>query len=373
MRFWALVASLAALGGISGLRAQTVIPSSNERPEQAVFFFGDVLLEDGSVPPDSVLIQRVCRGRVIFAARTDPRGHFSFSVEGTAGNAVPTDASQPGAQAPDTGKALNGSSSQYTNPITSALQDCELQAILAGFRVESVRLAVHSTSDAGRIGTLFLHPLSRAGALTVSVTTAAAPANARRAYEKGLEAASNQKWDAAADEFTKAVTIYPKYAIAWYQLGRARLSRNEMAGAMEAWNEARKQDPKYVSPYQSLAAVADRQQDWTASEEYSREWFQLDPEDFPAAYLFNAVANARLNRIEAAESAARGGLRVDKDRRLPRLNFVLGLILMQKQQYAEAVKCFQAYLELAPDAHDAAAVREQLMKLEQGAAAGRPN
>jgi TolA-binding protein len=369
MRRWTLAVPLAVVASISGIRAQTGGPSGNER---IVFFFGDVVLEDGSAPPDPVLIQRVCKGRAIFAANTDLRGHFSFSVERSDSNNASADASQPTAQAPDLGKAMNQTSTQYTNPITSGLQDCELQPVLAGFRSASVPLSVRSMSDGGRVGTIILHPLARAGALTISVSTAGAPANARKAYDKGLEAASHQKWDAAGDEFSKAVAIYPKFAIAWFQLGQVHLNRNDLDGAIAAWNQALKQDPKYVRPYESLAAVADRRQDWTASEQYSREWLQLDPEDFPAAYLFNAVANARLNRIDAAERSAREGLRVDKEHRLPRLQYVLGLILMQKRQFSESEQCLRTYLQLAPNAHDAALVREQLVKLEQGAGTAQP-
>jgi tetratricopeptide (TPR) repeat protein len=366
MRFRWLVVPLTALAGSPGIGLLGAYQA-----ERAFVISGDVRLEDGSVPSDSVLIQRMCQGRAVFAARSDVQGHYSFSVETGNGNSATADASQVAAQASDVTKAVNQTSSQYTNPITSALRDCELQAVLSGFRTESVPIAVRSMSDNGRVGTMILHPLSRAGSLTISATTAAAPANARKAYEKGLEASSRQNWNAASDELTKAVTIYPRFAAAWYQLGQVRQNRNQPAGAVEAWNEARKQDPKYVKPYESLAALADRQQDWAAAEQYSREWLQLDPEDFAAAYLVNAVANARLNRVEAAERAARAGVRVDRDHQIPRLHYVLGLILMQKAEFAESAACLRTYLELAPGARDAATVREQLAKLEQSAASGR--
>jgi tetratricopeptide (TPR) repeat protein len=362
MRLWALAILLAALAGIPAIWGQA--PNQSERN---VFISGNVRLEDGSPPQDAVLIQQVCNGRAVFSARTDARGYFSFPVDTGGGVTASADASQAPAQSPDLGKAINRSSTQYTNPITTALRDCEVKAVLPGFRTESIPLAVRSASDDGRIGTIVLHPLSRSDVLTISVTTAAAPANAKKAYEKGMEAFKKQEWDSAASEFTKAVKIYPKFAVAWYQLGQVRQNRNDSAGAEEAWNESRKQDPKYVKPYESLAAQADRQQDWMAAERYSGEWLQLDPEDYAAAYLINAIANARLNRPEAAERVARQGLRVDKDRRIPRLNYVLGLILLQKQDYAESAKCFRTYLELAPDAHDAATVREELAKLEHGA------
>jgi tetratricopeptide (TPR) repeat protein len=80
------------------------------------------------------------------------------------------------------------------------------------------------------------------------------------------------------------------------------------------------------------------------------------------------VANARLSRPVEAEKAAREGLRLDKEFRIPRISYVLGLILMDKKEYAESAKCFRKYLELAPNANDAAVVRQQVPKLEELAA-----
>ena len=356
MRLRVLLICLAALAGVPQLPGQA---------EKVFVVTGDVRLEDGSTPPDAVQINRVCNGRAIAAAQTDSMGHFSFSVEAGNKATATADAGASTNQAWDLNKALNETSSQYTNPITTALRGCEVQAVLSGFGTQSVPLSVHDISDDGRVGTIVLHPLSRSGALTISATTAAAPAAAKKAYERGLEFFTKAKWDEAESELTKAVTMYPRFAVAWYQLGQVRQRRNAPAGAIEAWNEARKQDPKYLKPYESLAAWADRQGDWAAAEQYSREWLQLDPEDFAAAYLINAIANARLNRIDTAELAARSGLRVDKERRIPRLDYVLGLILMQKQQYAESAQYLRTYLELSPDARDAPAVREQIAKLER--------
>lgn len=364
MRIRALVISLTALAGIAPTWGQT---------EVVVIVSGDVRMEDGTAPPDAVQINRVCGGRTTVAARTDSMGHFNFSVSAGGSTTATADAGQAPPPASNLNKALNASSTQYTNPITTELRDCEVEAVLSGFRAESVRLSIRDTSDDGRVGTIVLHPLSRSGALTVSVTTAGAPVTAKKAYDKALEAIGKEKWDVAESELSKAVKIYPKFAIAWHQLGLVRQKRNEPPAAIEAWKEALKQDPKYVKPYESLAALADRQENWMAAEQYSREWLQLDPDDFAAAYLINAIANARLNRIDAAELAARGGLRVDKDRKVPRLDYVMGLILIQKQQYADAAKFLRTYLELVPNARDAAIVREQVAKLDHQTDGGPPH
>ncbi len=366
-RTWVPAGMMLAVAAAHGQNpGQAAIDKSEER---VVFFTGSVMLEDGSAPADSVRIEKVCDGRTSFEAWTDEKGHFGFKVTPGGSDVSSGDASLGATQRNDElNKAMNATSTQYSMPITQALRNCWLRAVLPGYRSENVNMAIKSTLDDARMGTIILHPLSRASALVVSATTLQAPASARKAYDKGLEAMRAQKWDAAISEFGKAVKIYPKYAIAWYQLGLARQSRNDLAGAVEAWQEAQKSDPRYVKPYENLTLAADHRGDWEESEKYSHLWLQLDPEDFPGAYLLNAVANARLNRPEEAERAVREGLRLDKDQKIPRMSYVLGLILMDKKEYAESAKCFRKYLELAPNANDAAIVRQQLPKLEELAA-----
>jgi hypothetical protein len=93
--------------------------------------------------------------------------------------------------------------------------------------------------------------------------------------------------------------------------------------------------------------------------------FTQNPDDFPSAYLFSAFAKAKLGKVEEAEQAARLGVRIDKDHGVPKLNYVLGILLMQKRAYAESAQCFRTYLEQAPNSNEAAMIRQQLPKLER--------
>jgi len=366
-RTWVCAGVLLAVGAAARAQypGQAAIDKSAER---VVFFTGNVMVDDGSPPADTVRIERVCSGLATFEAWTDEKGHFGFKVSPNGRDVSGSDASAQGQGPTELNKALNGNSTQYTMPITSTLKNCELRAVLAGYRSEAVSMSIKSTMDDARVGTIMLHPLSRASSLTVSATTLQAPPSARKNYQKGLEDMRLEKWDAAAADLAKAVKIYPKFAIAWYQLGLARHNRQDAAGALEAWKEAQQSDPRYIKPYENLTVAADRRGDWAESEKYSHLWLQLDPEDFPGAYLFNAIANARLNKPDQAERAAREGLSLDKDQKIPRISYVLGLILMDKKAYAESARCFRKYLELAPNANDAAIVRQQLPKLEELAA-----
>lgn len=360
----------------TGARGQTLggqnpLPNYDGSSELVAFFSGQVLLDDGSAPDDPVRIERICEGHTTFEGWTDEKGRFSFKVEPVADGNAAGDATQQTAQPAELNRPTLPVT-RYSTAVTSLLRTCELQAVLPGFRSDRVSMAVHSSLSDARLGTIVLHALSRAAALTVSATTLQAPANARKAYEKGLAAMREQKWNAAAGQFTKAVGAYPKYAIAWYELGLARQQRKDLAGARDAWLAAQRSDPKYVKPYESLTALADRRGDWAECERYSRAWIDLDPEDFPGAYLLNALANARLHRMEAAESAAREGVRVDKDHRIPRLSYVLGVVLMEKHELTESEKYLRTYLDLAPKAQDAALVRAQLVELEKVTAAPSP-
>ena len=119
--------------------------------ERVVFFTGSVMLDDGSPPADSVRIERVCNGRTSFETWTDVKGHFGFKVSSSGSDTTSGDASLPATQRSDElNKAMNASSTQYSMPITQALRNCELRAVLSGYRSESVSMAIKSTKDDAR-------------------------------------------------------------------------------------------------------------------------------------------------------------------------------------------------------------------------------
>ncbi len=348
-----------------------VNPSSSiERlsQEHTVYISGKVMLADGAAPPDPVQIQRVCDGRTHIEGVTDSTGQFNFKVEsGNADNGV-ADATQSAGPPADLSKPF-GNSTQYSNPVSTMLRNCEVHAVLSGYRTETVRIDAHSVHDGVRLPDIVLHPLTRGDTLAVSVTTLSAPPAAVKAYDKGIEAEKQQKLDAAAVGFTKAVKVYPQYAAAWYQLGLLRQKQNDFEAAADAWKQARQSDPKFVKPLEGLTLLADARGDWVASERYSAEWIELDPDDFPAAHLYHAIAEARLNRMADAEKDARTALKLDKNHSIPRISYVLGLILLNKHEYTESAQCFRTYLALAPGARDAAVVQTELARIEQAAAA----
>jgi hypothetical protein len=79
------------------------------------------------------------------------------------------------------------------------------------------------------------------------------------------------------------------------------------------------------------------------------------------------VANYNLRRLEAAEKSVRSAQRLDTRHAYPQIGRLLGDILALNRQYAEAAGEFRQYLELAPEAADAPAVRQKLEDAEKRA------
>jgi tetratricopeptide (TPR) repeat protein len=331
-----------------------------EMPRQ-IYLSGSVRLGDGTIPPASVVIERVCGGVVRPEAYTDSRGNFSFIVGGQ-NSAIFADASVAGP---------NTSSPGQQNGINErSLTGCEIRANLPGFLSDSIILGFRGALDDPEIGVIHLHRLANVEGYTFSITTALAPKDARKTYEKGLDDMKKKKWADAERELSKSVGIYPKYAVAWYELGRAYQQLKKFDDANHAHLEAIKIDSKFISPYGELATMAAAQQKWDDVDQYTSQMLKLNPYIVPEIYFYSAVANYNLKKMDVAERRAREGAKNDTQHRVPRINHLLGLILAQKQEYKEAAENMRVYLKYSPNAKDADTVKQQVAEMEKAIAPG---
>jgi tetratricopeptide (TPR) repeat protein len=189
-------------------------------------------------------------------------------------------------------------------------------------------------------------------------------AGSMKALERATEAFKKRKPDEAVKELKKAVEIYPRYALAWFDLGRVYESRNRFKEAVEAYGHSVEADDKYLYPYERLYILTANQEQWPQVLEFTRRVLRLDPLDFPRAYYFSAIANLNLNDLDAAEKSAREAVKLDLAGN-PRAGYVLGVILARKQNFAEASDLLRAYLKAVPKSTDADMVKRQLGELEK--------
>src|SRR5205085_3424026 len=179
------------------IQKQTQLPVTMQRP---LYASGKVTLDDGTPPPEAVVRQLVCKASPRSIGYTDSKGRFSIDLGNRNNSAIFADASQSGPGFGDAGmSSMNSSLPQTRGGSGSGLTErnlmgCELQASLPGFRSDTVNLANRRSLDNPEVGTLVLHRLGNVEGLTISATSALAPKDAKKAYEKGRAENRKGKW-----------------------------------------------------------------------------------------------------------------------------------------------------------------------------------
>ena len=327
-------------------------------PAQQIYLSGSVRLADGTVPPATAVIERVCGSTIKPEAYTDSKGNFSFVVGGQ-NPPVFEDASVQGSpNAPGQSRGVDPQS----------LIGCQLRANLAGYLSDSINIGFRQPLDDPEVGTIRIHRLENVEGYTYSISTALASKDAQKAYAKGLDDIKKKKWPDAEKDLAKAVELYPKYAIAWYDLGRVYQQEKKIEEASHAHLEAIKIDPKFISPYGNLAGMAAAQQKWPDVDQYTSQMLKLNPYVAPEIYFYAAVANYNLQKMDLAEQRAREAAKLDAQHRIPRINHLLGIILAQKGDYPPAAENIRLYLKFSPNANDADTVKQQLAEIEKALA-----
>jgi tetratricopeptide (TPR) repeat protein len=342
--------------------------------ELVLFLTGQIATDDGSPIPHDVLVERVCDGRVRQQVHASSRGGFSMQMgsmadsflDATASGDSQTDRASPyGGTGRPSQYGMPGGVSQMGIP-RRELFNCELRATVSGFRSSVVSLVQFPpTSGSIDVGAILVQRGVKIEGMTVSATTYAAPKDARKAYEKGLEAEKNGKGADARRYFEKAVETYPRHANAWFHLGTLLQKENQKDAARMAYTQATTADSKFLPPYLSLASMAGEAENWTEVLSLTGHILDSDPLNYPDAYFYNSVANYRLKKIEDAEKSGLKAERLDLRNRFPQLHLLLAEIFAQKNNYATAISELQTYLRLAPNAKNADQVREHVTKLEK--------
>jgi tetratricopeptide (TPR) repeat protein len=334
----------------SGLPDLTTTPNN-------VFLSGKVVVDDGTPLTEGAAIQTICKGQKRTETHTDSRGNFSFEFSGRS-RATSTEIGDADST------MWNDPTSNRRNQRT--ISDCELQASLPGFTSEVIELSQRTSGlESNDVGRIVLHRLGQVEGLTISATSAAAPDAARKAYEKGLKQENKNKWDEAQQSFDKAVTIYAKYAVAWFELGRVQLRNKDADGARHSFAQALAADSKFISPYQALAQMAANEKQWQTVVDLTNQVLALNPLNFPDAWFLNSAGYYFLQNFASAEKSVRQGMKLDEEHRFPKMEYLLGMILVQKHDYTEAATHMRRFLALATNPPDVEEAKKQLAEIER--------
>ncbi len=325
---------------------------------RVLYVSGKVTVEDGTPPAERVLIQSNCEGTVRTEGYTDQKGVFSFDLANTRNRAL-----SGTAMASDTPRNATTLGNLRQNT-PSDWRKCELKAILAGFSSAVVDLARQPRAFGNvDIGTIVLRRVAPVEGSIISANTAAAPPEAMKDYEKGLEEKKNSNLDAAQQCFRKALEAAPRFALAWLELGRVQIQQKDAEGARVSFRKSISADPRLMSPYQELAQLAAREKQWQEVADNTDELLKLNSTSYPEFWFYNCVSKYQLGDLDAAEKSALQGVKIDTEHRIPKMEYVLGAILIKKGDYPGATQHFHEYLRLLPNGPDAAEAQKKLEDL----------
>jgi tetratricopeptide (TPR) repeat protein len=373
--------------GRAGIPSNPGMDPTQPQDDLVMFLRGRIATNDGSAIPSNLMIERVCNNRTRQEVYASQHGDFSMQL-GSRADSFPEGSA-------DSAPPYNNSARRDLDMGIPRrdLKNCELRASAPDFHPSVRSLIDLEPSDRNvDVGVIVVKRARKVEGNTVSAVPYKLPKDARKAYEKGVQAERNGKLADAQKNLETAVKIYPNSANAWYQLGTVLQKEERKDEARKAYTQATTIDSKFLPPFQSLASMAYQAENWTEVLELTNHILDLDPlnhaavnsyildldpVNYAGAYFYNAMANYQLKKLEDAERSALKAEHLDMRTHFPQLHLLVAEIFARKNDYGVAIAEIQTYLALVPHAPDADQVRERLAKLEElngsASATGKPD
>ncbi len=307
-------------------------------------FYGKVSVEGVRALWDPIPIVVTCGGKVRYNTTADSSGGFNIEAAPRQSEVV-------------TQKA------DLTHVTPAALVGCAVTAPVDGFRSTTLTIADRSLTDDPSIGTISLTPDSSAPGSTVSATTASAPSDAIKDFEKAHAEVVAKHSDAARKDLQKAVSIDPQFAEAWYHLGAIE-ETDKPDDASDALNKAVAADSRFIPPYVHIAGLAANRKDWKSVVSATQRSLELNPAGSPEVWYYDALGKLNSGDSGGAETSALAALAMDPNHVAPKTEQLLAVIEAGHGEYHEALGHLRNCLTYTPPGPDAELMKKQITQLE---------
>jgi tetratricopeptide (TPR) repeat protein len=201
-----------------------------------------------------------------------------------------------------------------------------------------------------------------------ALTDLSAPKNARKMFQKAVQALHANRLDDAREKFGRALTEYPCYARARTGLASIQIAAHDLDGAAANLHEAIRCDPGFPDACALLGKVLNSQKKFGESEEILKQGLRLSPE---AWELYDQLATAHYNQGHYAK-AQEEWLRVLALDPVPpaELHAKLAAVYIQGGARDKAYAEIQAYLRAEPSGRFASTFKAMLPRLAPPGAPG---
>jgi len=344
---------------MSGFGKDANYVTLEEQQHGGMRFTGKVIVEDAMFPWDPIPVIVTCKGVVRYRTEADAKGGFEIRGRGSSDPILDSEV------VPKAGAAKQATASQ--------LIGCDIAAAMPGFKSTSLHIANQNIMDNPDLGTITIHPDNSATASSMSASTTTASPDAMKKFNKARSEWINSNTEAAEKDLQKAVQSDPKFAEAWYELGKMQQANNKYPDALNSYQKAAAADPKFVSPYERIAEMAAQLKQWQTVENATSTALKLDPTGTPQLWYFDAVGKFNTGDADGAEASARKSMAMDPQHTEPNTEQLLAVILASKGELAEALQHLKNSLTYIKPGPNADLIKQQIAQLEKALPAGGSN
>jgi len=305
---------------------------------------GKLAVEGEPLPWEPLLVTVTCSGNVIYTTQSDAKGKFgivNFTLAGAQGK--------------------QGDSQRQ---MEARLEGCLVEGAVPGFRSTTITITQAMLRDQPEIGTLMLSRIGRDSGTILSRTTETASPKAIKSFEKAHGEMIEHNTDGAERDLKKAVETDPQFAEAWLQLGKLQQASDAQA-ARDSFSKALAADPKFVLPYEQLAALAAQNGKWQEVLDNTDHIAQLYPQGTAESWYLNALANYQAGKSDVAEASALKSLALDPRHSVLNTEQLLAVLLAKKGDYNGALEHLRSSLKYVPPGPNADLLKQQIAQLEQ--------
>lgn len=307
-----------------------------------VFLRGKVVMEDGSVPPYMVTVQRTCYGMqqpVREGVSSRKTGEFVVRL------------------------LMNDLGQLYTGINGFSGLPCSLEASHPGVISSRIDLTDRRITLNLRLPDLILTPKSQSATLFVRENVSL-PRSAARSWELAVKRLTANDWDGSETPLRTTTQAAPKFAPAWAALGGVYARQHKLEEARRHLEHAIELDPKPIAPYQMLIQTQAGLMDWPAVAATCDKLFAVDTKhDYLEAFLYSATAFYQMRNYDQALQRIADAIRYDRMHEFKRAEYIRGIILEAKGDYEAAAKDLRSYLAANPRTREAAAISQRIENL----------
>jgi Tfp pilus assembly protein PilF len=188
------------------------------------------------------------------------------------------------------------------------------------------------------------------------------PKEAKKAYEKGLKRAGENKPQEAVAGFEQALKLFPDYLHALNKLGEQKAILQAPDEARAAFEKAIAVNPKFALPHINLGMLLVNQNRFDDAVAPLEQGNRLD-DSYPMSHLNLGLALMQQTTpdLDRAEKELTRAMELGKGSLVTVRKYLFNLNA-RRRTWDKAIAHLEAYLKEAPDAPDAAEVRNTLAR-----------